>query len=59
MLSQILEHGNSKNGIRKKTDEEGKKRGASMERSKAATKEKSPDSLLLHDQNTVIINIIL
>ena len=40
------------------TDEEGKKRGVSMERSKAGTKEKrSPDGLSLPTQNTIIINI--
>ena len=43
----------------KETDEEGKKRGLSMERSKAGTKEKrSPDGLNYPIQNTIIINII-
>ena len=43
----------------KEVDEEGKKRGVSMERSKAGTKEKrSPDSLNYPNQNTIIINII-
>ena len=40
------------------TEEEGKKRGVSMERSKAGTKEKrSPDSRNYPDQNAIIINI--
>ena len=42
----------------KETYEEGKKRGASMERSKAGTKEKSLDCLNYPNQNTIIINII-
>ena len=43
----------------KKTNEEGKKRGVSMERSKAGTKEnRSSDGLTLPIQNTIIINII-
>ena len=43
----------------KETDEESKKRGVSMERSKAGTKEKrSPDGLNYHNQDTIIINII-
>ena len=42
----------------KETDEEGKKRGVSIERSKAGTKKGSPDGLSLHNQNTIIINII-
>ena len=37
---------------------EGKKRGMSMERSKAGMKEKSPDGLLLPNQNTILINIM-
>ena len=41
----------------KETDEEGKK-GVSMERSKASTKERSPDGLSHPNQNTIIINII-
>ena len=43
----------------KETDEEGKKRSVSMERSKAGTKKKSPDGLSRPTQNTIIINIIL
>ena len=39
------------------TDEGGKKRGVSVERSKAGTKERSPDSLSLPNQNTISINI--
>ena len=39
----------------KETDEGGKKRGASMEKSKAGTK-KSPDGLSHPKQNTIIIN---
>ena len=43
-----------------KETEEGKMRGVSMERSKAGTKNKrSPDGLLLPNQNTIIINIKL
>ena len=57
MFSQTLAHGNSKNEIRH-TDEEGKKRGVSMERSKAGTKERRPDGLSLPNQNTILINII-
>ena len=41
----------------KETDEEGN-RGVTMERSKACTKEKSPDGLSLPVQNKIIINII-
>ena len=39
-------HGNSKNEIRQETDEECKKRGVSIERSKAGMKERSPDHLI-------------
>ena len=39
---KTLAHGNSKNEIRR-TDEEGKKRGVSMEKSKAGTKKKSQE----------------
>ena len=43
----------------KKTDVEGKKRGVSMEGSKAGTKEKRcPDGLNYPNQNTIIINMI-
>ena len=42
----------------RRTDEEGKKRGVSMERSKAGTKKRSPDGLSHPNQNTIIINII-
>ena len=43
----------------KETDKEGKKRGVSMERSKAEPKEKrSPDGLKYPNQNTIKINII-
>ena len=40
----------------KETDEEGKKRGLSMERSKAGTK-KSSNSLSQHNKNKIIIRI--
>ena len=41
-------------------EEVGKKRGVSMERSKAGTKEKrSHDGLSLPNLNTIILNIIL
>ena len=42
----------------KKTDEEDKKRGVSVERSKAGTKNSSPDGLSHPNQNTIIINKI-
>ena len=38
VFSQTLGHGNSKTEIKQRTDEEGKKKGESMERSKAGTK---------------------
>ena len=41
----------------KDTDEEGKKKGVSIERSKAGTKERSPDGVALPNQNTILINI--
>ena len=40
------------------TEEEGKKRWVSMERSKTGTKGRSTDGLSLPNQNTTIINII-
>ena len=40
------------------TNDGGKRRGVSMERNKAGIKERSPDSLSLPNQNTIIINII-
>ena len=43
VLSQTLTHGNSKNEIRQRTDEDGKKRGVSMERSKASRNKRIPD----------------
>ena len=58
MFSQTLAQGKSKNEIRKETDEDGKKRGVIMERSKAGTKERSPDGLSLPNQNTILINIM-
>ena len=36
---------------------DGKKRGVSMEKRKAGTKERSPVSLSLPNQNTILINI--
>ena len=42
----------------KETDEDGKKRGLSMERSKAGTNKRSPDGLSHPNQNTIIINKI-
>ena len=42
-VAQTLARGNSKNAIRQ-TDEEGKKRGVSMERSKAVAKERNPEA---------------
>ena len=44
VVSRTLAHGNSKNEI-KQRDEEGDKRGMSMERSKSDTKERSHDGL--------------
>ena len=56
VFSQTLAHGNSKNEIsQKETDEDGKKRGVSMERSKAGTNKRSPDGLSHPNQNTIII----
>ena len=40
------------------TDEDCKKRGMSMKRSEAGTKERSPDSLSQPNQNTILINLI-
>ena len=40
----------------KETDEGGKKRGVSMEKSKAGTKKRCPDGLSHPNQNTIIIN---
>ena len=42
----------------KETDEEGKKRGVSMERSNEGTKERSSDGLSLPNKNAILINII-
>ena len=52
VFSQALAQGNSKNE-KTQTDEEGKKRGVSIERSKAITKERSPDGLSLPNQITI------
>ena len=41
------------------TDEDGQKRGVSMEKSKAGTKEKSPGSISLPNQIKIITNKIL
>ena len=43
----------------KETDEEGKKRDVSIERSKAGTKKTSNDDLSHHNQNIIIIKKIL
>ena len=53
-----LRMGTARTKIDKETDEEGKKLGVSMERSKAGTNERSPDGLSHPNQNTIIINII-
>ena len=59
MFSLILTHGNSKNEIRQRErDEDGKKRGVSMERSKAGTNKRSPENLSHPNLNTIIINKI-
>ena len=42
----------------KETDEDGKKRGVSMERSKAGTNKRSPEGVSHPNQNTIIINKI-
>ena len=42
----------------KETDEDGKKRGVSTERSKAGTNKRSPDGLSHPKQNTILINKI-
>ena len=49
-------HGDSKNEIDKETDEDGNKRGVSMERSKAGTNKRSPDGISHPNQNTIIYN---
>ena len=42
----------------KETDEDGKKRGVSIERNKAGTNKRSPDGLSHPNENTIIINKI-
>ena len=42
----------------KETDEEGKKRGVSMERSKLGTKERNPNGPSTPNQNAILINMI-
>ena len=42
----------------KETDENGKKRAVSMERSKVGTEKRSPDGLPHPSQNTIILNKI-
>ena len=39
-------------------DEEGKKRGVSIERNKAGTNKRNPDGLSHPNQNPIIINIL-
>ena len=46
VFSQTLTHGNRKIDIRQTTGEEGKKRGVSIERSKASTNKRTPGGLL-------------
>ena len=58
VLSQLLAHENRKNEILKETDEDDKKKGASMEKRKAGTKEKCPDSLSLPNKNTIIFKLL-
>ena len=50
--------GTARTKLDKETDEDGKKRGLSMERSKAGTNKRSPDGLSHPNQNTIIINKI-
>ena len=51
--------GTAKMKYDKETEEEGKRRGVSMERSKAGSKEKrSPEGLNYYNQNTIIIYTI-
>ena len=40
------------------TDEDGQKKGVSMEKSTAGTNKRSPDDLLHPNRNTTIVNII-
>ena len=54
MFSQTLAHENSKNEIRKETDEEGKKRGMSIE-TKQAGKKETPDDVSHPNQNIITI----
>ena len=58
VFSQTLTHGKERTKEDKDTDEDGKKRGVSMERSKAGTNKRSPDGLSHPNQNTIIINKI-
>ena len=43
----------------KETEQERKKRGVSMERSKAGTKKRSPAGQSLPNKNTILINAII
>ena len=59
VFSQTLAHGICKNERKNETDEVGKKRGVSMETSKAGTKERSPGGLSLPNKNKKRIKIKL
>ena len=59
VFSQTLTHWKSKTEIKiNETDEDGQKRGVSMEKSTAGTNKRSPDGLSHTSRNTIIINII-
>ena len=48
--------GTARTKLDKETDEDGEKRGVSMESSIAGTNKRSPDGLSHPNQNTIIIN---
>ena len=56
VFSRTLANGDSQNETGPRDRQERKKRGVSMERSKAGTKERGPYCLSLPNQNTILIN---
>ena len=55
VFTQTLAHTNNKNEISERKDEDGKKRGVSVE----ISNERSPNGLCLPNQNTIMINTII
>ena len=55
---ELILMGTARMKYEKETDEDGKKTGVSMERSKAGTNKRSPVGLSHPNQNTIIINKI-